>query len=149
MLSITFAVRKFHQYIYGKECVVVENDHKPLETIMKKTIDKVPPRLQRMMLCLQPYDLTVKYVPGKFMYIAVFADTLSRAYLTAERADDCVGLKHNLEYVVHTVIQNLPVATSKLTEFKEATALDSTLQTVVRYCQHEWPRSQKNVPVEC
>ena len=146
MLSITFAVRKFHQYIYGKECVVVENDHKPLETIMKKTIDKVPPRLQRMMLCLQPYDLTVKYVPGKFMYIA---DTLSRAYLTAERADDCVGLEHDLEYVVHTVIQNLPVATSKLTEFKEATALDSTLQTVVRYCQHEWPRSQKNVPVEC
>ena len=140
MLSITFAVRKFHQYIYGKECVVVENDHKPLATIMKKTIDKVPPRLQRMMLCLQPYDLTVKYVPGKFMYIA---DTLSRAYLTAERADDCVGLEHDLEYVVHTVIQNLPVATSKLTEFKEATALDSTLQTVVRYCQHEWPRSME------
>ena len=30
MLSITFAVRKIHQYIYGKECVVDENDHKPL-----------------------------------------------------------------------------------------------------------------------
>ena len=40
MLSITFAVRKFHQYIYGKECVVVENDHKPLETIMKKPLTK-------------------------------------------------------------------------------------------------------------
>ena len=69
--------------------------------------------------------------------------------MTAERADDCVGLEHDLEYIVYTVIQNLPVATSKLTEFKEATALDSKLQTVVRYCQHEWPRSQKNVPVDC
>ena len=99
-----------------------------------------------MMLCLQPYDLIAQYVPGKIMYLA---DTLSRAYLTAERADDCVGLEHDLEYVVHTVIQNLPVATSKLTEFKEATALDFTLQTVVLYRQHEWPRSQKNVPVNC
>ena len=36
-----------------------------------------------MMLCLQPYDLMVKYVQSKFMYLV---DTLSRAYLTAERA---------------------------------------------------------------
>ena len=69
--------------MYGKKCVVVENDHQPLETTMKKTIDKVQPRLQRMMLCLQPYDLMVKYVQSKFMYLV---DTLSRAYLTAERA---------------------------------------------------------------
>ena len=45
MLSIVFVVRKFHQYIYGKETVVIESDHKPLETIMKTTMDKVPPRL--------------------------------------------------------------------------------------------------------
>ena len=75
-----------------------------------------------MMLCLQPYDVIVKYVPGKFMYLA---DTLSCAYLTAEKADECAGLERDLEYVVHTVIQNLPVVTSKVTEFLEATARDS------------------------
>ena len=43
MLLITFAVCKFHQYIYGKECGVIENDHKPHETIMKKPLEKCRP----------------------------------------------------------------------------------------------------------
>ena len=54
----------------------VHSDHKPLESIFKKPLFKVPPHLQRMRLCLQKYDIKVKYVPGKFQYIA---DTLSRA----------------------------------------------------------------------
>ena len=140
MLSIVFAVRKFHQYIYGKEHVVIENDHKPLETTMKKTMDKVPPRLQRMMLNLQPYDLHVHYVPGKFMYLA---DTLSRAYLPIQNADH---EDQEIDYVVHSIIKDLPITTSKLDEFREATARDSTLQTVVKYCKNGWPRAQRNVP---
>ena len=43
MLSITFALRKFHQYIYSKKCVVVENDYQPLETTMKKLLTKCRP----------------------------------------------------------------------------------------------------------
>ena len=54
----------------------LHSDHKPLESIFKKPLFKVPPSLQRMRLCLQKYDIKVKYVPGKFQYIA---DTLSRA----------------------------------------------------------------------
>ena len=147
MLSIVFAVRKFHQYIYGKASVVVENDHKPLEMIMKKSMDKVPPRLQRMRLCLQPYDLIVKYVPGKFMYVA---DTLSRAFpLTASPNNCTADVNEKFDYVVHAVVKNFPIATSKLDEIKEATASDDTMQTVIRYCQHEWPRAQRNVPSDC
>ena len=78
MLTIVFVVQKLHQNIYGKKHVVVENDHKLLETIMKKTMDKVPLRFQRMMLNLQPYDLDVHCVSDKFMYLAI---TLSRTYL--------------------------------------------------------------------
>ena len=142
LLSIVFAVQKFHQYIYGKDKVVIENDHKPLETIMKKTMDEIPPRLQRMMLILQPYDLQMKYVCGKYMYLA---DTLSRAYLPE---DDDSALEEEFEYVVHSVVKNLPITTSKLDEFKEATSNDSTLQAVISYCQNGWPRSQRNVPVD-
>ena len=55
-------------------------------TIMKKLLNKAaPPRLQRLMLQLQPYDLRIKYVPGKFMYVA---DTLSRAYLPGTSDSD-------------------------------------------------------------
>ena len=107
---------------------------------MKKTMDKVPPRLQRMMLNLQPYDMHVHYVPGKFMYLA---DTLSRAYLPIQNADH---EDQEIDYVVHSIIKHLPITTSKLDEFREATARDSTLQTVVKYCKNGWPKAQRNVP---
>jgi len=78
VLSIVFAVENFHQYVFGKEAIIVESDHKPIESIMKKSLNNALPRLQPLMLRLQPYNLRIKYVPGKFMYVA---DTLSRAYL--------------------------------------------------------------------
>ena len=81
MLAICFATSKFHQYVYGKPNVSIQTDHKPLESILKKPLCKAPPRLQRLMLRLQPYDLDVHYVPGKYMYLA---DTLSRAYIQGE-----------------------------------------------------------------
>ena len=43
-------------YTHGAE-VEVHSDHKPLESIFKKPLYKVPPRLQRMRLRLQKYDI--------------------------------------------------------------------------------------------
>ena len=77
MLSIVHACKKFHPYIFGKE-LTVYNDHKPLEQILKKPLLAAPMRLQRMILNLQWYALTVKYRKGIEMYLR---DTLSRAYL--------------------------------------------------------------------
>ena len=81
MLAICFATSKSHQYVYGKPKVRVQTDHKPLESILKKPLCKAPPILQRLMLHLQPYDLDVHYVPGKYMCLAY---TLSRAYIQGE-----------------------------------------------------------------
>ena len=78
LLAIVFACNKFHQYIYGFP-TKIQSDHKPLESTMLKPLHKVSPRLQRMRLKLQKYDLAVQYTKGKELYIA---DTLSRAYLT-------------------------------------------------------------------
>ena len=63
-------------YTYGADIDVI-TDHKPLESTFKKPLHKVPPRLQRMRLRLQKYHVKVRYVPGKYLYVA---DTLSRAY---------------------------------------------------------------------
>lgn len=56
LLAIVYGCEKFHQYVYGKE-VEVESDHKPLESIFKKSLHQAPPRLQRMLLRLQRYSL--------------------------------------------------------------------------------------------
>ena len=96
MLAICFATSKFHQYVYGKSAVSVQTDHKPLESILKKPLCKAPPRLQRLMLRLQPYDLDVHCVPGKYMYLA---DTLSRAYIQGEGNAE---MEDELSRVVHS-----------------------------------------------
>ena len=83
MLAIVFALRRFDQYVYGRE-VLVESDHQPLETILRKPLHEAPRRLQRMMTELQRYGLTVNYLKGENMYLA---DTLSRAFLPIIESD--------------------------------------------------------------
>jgi len=62
--------------VFGKQ-THVQTDHKPLETIFRKSILKSPKRLQRMLLQLQRFDLIVRYKPGRELSIA---DALSRDY---------------------------------------------------------------------
>ncbi|KAK7891131.1 hypothetical protein WMY93_023094 [Mugilogobius chulae] len=60
LLAVVFACSKFKDYIYGKH-TVIETDHQPLVTILKKPIHTAPARLQRMLLRLQAYDITLVY----------------------------------------------------------------------------------------
>ena len=78
LLAVLFACEHFDAYIFGRELVHIETDHKPLESIMQKPLNSAPKRLQRMLLRLQRYNLRVRYKKGEKMYVA---DTLSRAYL--------------------------------------------------------------------
>ncbi|KAK2703918.1 hypothetical protein QYM36_017739 [Artemia franciscana] len=59
MLAITFACKRFHQYLFGRTICVATN-HKPLELIFEKSIQRAPPRLQRMMLAIQPYNIKLR-----------------------------------------------------------------------------------------
>ena len=142
MLAICFATSKFHQYVYGKPSVSVQTDRKPLESILKKPLCKAPPRLQRLMLRLQPYDLDVHYVPGKYMYLA---DTLSRAYIQGESSAE---LEDELSRIVHSLVVNIPVSASKLSEIRQATEQDPTLRKVKDLIVTGWPKSRKSVPPE-
>ena len=64
LLAIVYGCEKFNQYIYGGE-IIIHTDYKPLETIMKKPLADTPPRIQRLLLRLQKYQLHVKYIPGR------------------------------------------------------------------------------------
>ena len=69
LLAIVFTCQHFSTYLLGRS-FVAENDHKPLEMIAMKNLANVPSRLQRMLLELQRYDVTIKYRPGKEMQLA-------------------------------------------------------------------------------
>ena len=65
MLAILFGCIRFHEYIYGVPNIRVETDHKPLEAILKKPLHQAPTRLQRMIIAIQKYSITVEYRPGQ------------------------------------------------------------------------------------
>lgn len=58
MLAALFGREKFRYYTYDR-LVLVESDHKPLEAIFRKQLANTPPRIARMMLHIQKYDVSV------------------------------------------------------------------------------------------
>ena len=78
-LAIVFACQCFSTYPLGRS-FVAESDHKPLEMIAMKNLANVPPHLQRMLLELQRYNVTIKYWPGQQMLLA---NALSRCLARA------------------------------------------------------------------
>lgn len=135
MNAIVFACNKFHYYIYGIRNVTLHTDHKPLEAIFKKDIQTVSPRLQRMLMKVQNYDISVKYKPGKYLYIA---DTLSRAFLNNEETP-----YSNIDYAVHAFMNYLPMSNERKNQIKQETQNDEQLQTIIQFTQKGWPKKQK------
>ena len=74
LLAVVWGCIKFHHYLYGRK-FICQSDNKPLEDIHLKYLSDALPRLQRLLLKLQPYDIAIKYVTGSQVPVA---DALSR-----------------------------------------------------------------------
>ena len=133
LLAIVFACEKFDKYIFGRDVVNVETDHKPLEEIFKKSLCDAPARLQRMLLRLQRYNLKVRYKKGPLMLIA---DTLSRAYLRDTLPSEEVK---SLEVVDHS--ENLRVSPSRLAQIEEESVQDPVCTNLRQVILEGWPAS--------
>ena len=130
MLAVVWGCIKFHHYLYGRK-FLCQTDHKPLEDIHLKHLSDAPPRLQRLLMKLQPYDIIIKYVP--------VADALSRISPSGK-----------------TVIQELDVIILELTpelsniqvkSIQEATKEDQVLQLLMHQLMSGWPEHSKQLPV--
>ncbi|KAL1378982.1 hypothetical protein pipiens_015233 [Culex pipiens pipiens] len=123
--AIRFGCQKFHSYIFGRP-VKVETDHKPLESIFKKPLDKAPPRLKRIILDVQPYAPDVVYVKGVDVPIA---DALSRDVDNpAEKNDD--------ELEVHIVMN---VTKSWMNRIVTETDKEAVLKKLMQVINEGWP----------
>ena len=125
-------------YRYGTESELL-SDHKPLESIFKKPLFKVPPRMR---LRLQKYYLKVKYVLGKFLKIAY---TLFRAF---DQTGDPTGndMHHDMEHFIHNVVTNLPISDVKLMELRELNHNYPNMQMLQRHAVGGWPEHMRDVP---
>ncbi len=131
LLAVVFGCERFHTYIYGKH-LHVELDHKPLEMIHQKALRSAPPRLQQMLLRLQPYNATIVYRPGKEILLA---DSLSRPPSATNRHID-------LDLHIHFV----QFSAERLSKIKLGTAKDKTLAELKEIIVTGWPEKMKDLP---
>ena len=134
LLAVVYGCERFHTYLYGRS-FIAESDHKPLEAIQLKNLMSAPPRLQRMLLRLQPYDVTIKYRPGKQVLVA---DALSR--LSPEEKIPIPDL--NVE--IHDVCPQF--SSECLQRIRAETAKDPELSALKEVVYNGWPTTVRELP---
>ena len=128
----------------------MESDHKPLESILKKSLLSAPKRLQRMMLRLQNFEFEVGYKQGPLF----LADILSRASVSQStddksQKDDVMSVEDTRsatenEFEETDMRHNLSKTQTILDRIQEETRADNTPQALtalipaeeVMYRQH-------------
>ncbi|UYV81891.1 K02A2.6-like [Cordylochernes scorpioides] len=134
-LAIVFGCERFQYYIWGND-VIVETDHKPLLSIVKKPLEKLSPRLQRMVLRLMRFQISLKFTPGKNMFVA---DHLSRDPLNDE-----VDTSY-LEGQTESVHMLLVTTDEKIKRLQKETHGDHTLIQLIEYAKNGWPKYKTKV----
>jgi len=133
LLSVIFGLRKFHNWIFGNK-ILVQNDHKPLSTLIKKDIHKVPSgKLQRMIINLWNYDINFEWVPGKYMHLA---DFLSRNFIESGNSLEDRDFTETV-LLVHCTEDSQ-------NELKINTENDEELKILIKYCLDGFPIRKQN-----
>ena len=75
LFTCVFRMEWFYSYVFG-HAFNIKSDHKPFEQINIKNLADTPVHLQRMLLWLQNYDVTIKYPPGKECWLQMLSLTM-------------------------------------------------------------------------
>ena len=133
-LAIVYGVKKFHQYIYGRN-VVIYTDHKPLLGLLgedKPIPGTASPRMQRWALTLSGYEYTLKYMKG---VQNVSADCLSRLPL----AETVKSVPETGETIL--LMDHLDSSAVTSTQIRNWTRRDPVLSEVMHMIQTGWPKT--------
>ena len=140
LLAACWSLERFNHYVFGKQ-VLIERDHKPLESIWKKTIPSASPRVQRLLLKMAKYNVEMKYTQGK---TNVIADALSTV-CCKETPDKYQGVPL-LEVDGITSTCTLPASPAKLDEIGDYKSQDNVLFHLKDVIHQGWPEYPKECP---
>ncbi|XP_045451571.1 uncharacterized protein K02A2.6-like [Melitaea cinxia] len=135
-LAIVFAVKKFHQYLYGRH-FILRTDHKPLTSIFGADSgipSMTASRLQRWALLLSAYDFTIEYINTNNNG----ADALSRlmqGYKALNAKDVCEYEPEQtyLHFASEALLLNFET-------IRKETRKDPILSRIMSYVRDGWPK---------
>lgn len=133
-LAIIYAVKKFHQYLFGRS-FTLRTDHKPLLSIFNPTAavpSMTAARLQRWALTLSAYSFNIEYVRTD----QNVADALSRMIasykeIKQEEKEDCPEQTY-LHFASEALLLDYKI-------LKTETRKDPLLSRVISYLRDGWP----------
>ena len=128
MLAVVFGCIQFHHYLYE---FVYESDHKPLEDIHLKHLSDAASKLQRLLLKIQPYDFSIKYIPG---HKIPMGDALSR--VSPHEKAEIKGL----DITIHELTPTMPRV--QVETIKKATQEDTALHFLMQQMIKVWPKEE-------
>ena len=138
-LSIYWAIKRFHLYLYGKEFKVI-TDHAPLVSLFNNPVSKPTARIEGWLMSLQRYRFSVEYQPGS----ANPADYTSRHPVNNPSPED-VGINEVDHYVAYVVRNAVPKALT-LAEVEQEVEKDPVLQAVMFALKSgNWHKPPQNV----
>ena len=148
-LAIVFALRKFHQFLYGQPFILI-TDHKPLLALFgptKATPALAANRLARWALMLGQYHYTIEYRKSAEHGNA---DALSRLPVGPDVTFDAEEGEADVDITIKTIsLQLNPMDQGVLA--KESSK-DPVIARVMRYTREGWPpqlRSEGDSSADC
>ncbi|XP_055910825.1 uncharacterized protein K02A2.6-like [Eupeodes corollae] len=136
-LSIIFGVTRYHQYLYGRQFILL-TDHQALVTLFhpsKKLPVMTLHRLQRWAIILQAYSYTIHYRNTKNH---ANADVLSRLPMGDDiEFDNREKKMFTVDQIYESVISDFPISAEIIAAH---TKTDETLSRVIHYIQNGWPQ---------
>lgn len=134
-MSVYWAVKRFHLFIYGGEFKVI-TDHQPLVSLFNNPTSKPSARIERWLMELQQYRFTVEYRPGA---------SNPADYASRHPVGDLESHNYEIESEDHIyfITRNAVPKAVTLSEVESATATDPVLQAVMSAmksgCWHKAP----------
>ena len=119
-LGIVWSCERFHMYLFGQEFELL-TDHKPLEFIFSKK-SKPCARVERWVLRLQPYNYTVRHIPGS----SNIGDSLSRLLSGSKESNE---INETEDYLM-TIVESATPTAMNLKDIEQASRDDEVFKEI-------------------
>ena len=132
LLGLLFAVTHFKHFTYGGPIHII-TDHKPLVSLLRKSLVNLSPRLTRMLIQLLDYILHVTYQPGAQMHLS---DAISRLSTHGNSKGTTI---ENLDVLIHVIKELTGFNSLPVDKIHQHMVKDQTMQLLIQHINDGFP----------